>query len=203
MDKKYAKPMPDQFFQAARLGVLTVGSYQDNLEFFNKCKKHDLPLVFGMKCDFDAFPKEFFTEVIHYSRIIFTNRMEREEIEKRLGLRSIADLLDRGRAEVIVTTLGAQGSVCYHKSHGELVVNEVEAANFGPVVDTTGSGDAFIAGFLYGYLTGKPVQECGELGSVLASFVIEQPGSCSNAPSEAEFQQRYAQFISRRTAEDD
>lgn len=203
MDKKYAKPMPDQFFQAARLGVLTVGSYQDNLEFFNKCKKHDLSLVFGMKCDFDAFPKEFFTEVIHYSRIIFTNRMEREEIEKRLGLRSIADLLDRGRAEVIVTTLGAQGSVCYHKSHGELVVNEVEAANFGPVVDTTGSGDAFIAGFLYGYLTGKPVQECGELGSVLASFVIEQPGSCSNAPSEAEFQQRYAQFISRRTAEDD
>lgn len=198
MDGKYARPMPDEFFQEALLGVLTVGSQQDNAEFFQKCRQHNLPLVFGMKCDFDAFPLEFFREVIHYSRIIFTNKLEREEIEKRLGLMCITELLERGSAQVIVTTLGAQGSVCCYRRGGEIVVEEIAAATFGPVVDTTGSGDAFIAGFLYGYLAGKTVRECGELGSVLASFIIERPGGCTNAPTEAEFLERYAQFISRR-----
>lgn len=59
MDKKYAGPIPDEFFEETRLGVITVASKPDNRYFADQCKKHNVPIVFGMKDDFDAFPVEF------------------------------------------------------------------------------------------------------------------------------------------------
>lgn len=45
------------------------------------------------------------------------------------------------------------------------------------VVDTTGAGDAFNAGFLYGYLKGKDLKECAKLGNYLASLCIRNVGA--------------------------
>lgn len=120
MDQKYARPMRDEFFENARLGVLTVGSYRDNVEFFEKCKKHNVPLVFGMKCDFEAFPRDFFREVLLESSIIFTNEIERMEIEKLFGLQTITDIFGIGKARVIVTTLGKKGSLFTRKRETRL-----------------------------------------------------------------------------------
>lgn len=43
-------------------------------------------------------------------------------------------------------------------------------------IDTTGAGDLFAAGFLYGYAKGFPLQKCGDLGNLLAAAVIEVTG---------------------------
>lgn len=196
MDQKYARPMKDEFFENARVGVLTVGSYKDNIEFFNQCRKHRVPLVFGMRCDFDAFPVDFFREVLMESSIIFTNEIERKAIEKLFGFESITDIFQSGKAEIIVTTLGKRGSVFYRKTENAIETGMVKAAEFGKVVDTTGSGDAYIAGFLYGYLKGKETLECCSMGSVLSSFVIEKAGCLTNAPDEKAFLTRYQQFAS-------
>ena len=64
MDGKYAKPLPDELFEDTKLGVITVASRQDNEEFFEKCQKHHVPIVFGMKDDFDAFPEEFLKRLL-------------------------------------------------------------------------------------------------------------------------------------------
>ena len=45
------------------------------------------------------------------------------------------------------------------------------------IVDTTGAGDMYAAGFLYGYTRGKPVAECGRIGSIAASEVIAHVGA--------------------------
>lgn len=50
------------------------------------------------------------------------------------------------------------------------------------VEDATGSGDAFMAGFLYGYHNGLSTEACARLGTVLSSFIIEKEGCCTNAP---------------------
>ncbi len=197
MDRKYAGSMKDEFFEETRLGVLTVGSYEDNVEFYNKCMKHNVPLVFGMKCDFDAFPEEFFKKVLFSSKIIFTNQGEREEIERMFKLGAITELFEKGNAEIIVTTLGKNGSMYFRKADRGMASNRIEAAEFGKVVDTTGSGDAYMAGFLYGYLNGKDVEECCKLGSVLSSFVIETVGCTTNAPTQEQFMERYKKFISQ------
>lgn len=197
MDGKYARGMKDRFFSAARLGVLTVGSYDDNLEFYNKCLKHRVPLVFGMKCDFNAFPEELFKKILFSSKIIFTNLGERREIERLFKLETITGLFTEGKAEIIITTLGKNGSQYFQKSAGGVISNTVPAAEFGKVVDTTGSGDAYMAGFLYGYLLGMGIEECCRLGSVLSSFIIETIGCTTNAPTREELMARYQKFVSQ------
>ncbi len=195
MDRKYAGEMNPEFFKEAGLGIMTVGSYEDNQEFYRKCRTHNVPLVFGMKCDYDAFPEEFFKEVLTYSKIIFCNECERGEIERIFRLEDITGLFDRANAEIIVTTLGKKGCVYYHKTKDGISSGSIAAAEFGRVVDTTGSGDAFMSGFLYGYLKGMEVKACCSLGSVLSSFIIEKVGCTTNAPHEEEFLRRYNQFI--------
>jgi len=195
MDKKYANGMNPEFFKEAKLGVMTVSSYEDNVEFFKRCKTENVPFVFGMKCDFDAFPEAFFKEVLLSSKIIFCNEGEQGEIQRVLGLKDIKELFDKSAAEIIVTTLGKRGSVYYHKTKDGIISHNIAAAEFGKVVDTTGSGDAFMAGFLYGYLKGRDIKACCSLGSVLSSFIIEKVGCTTNAPSEQEFLERFEKFI--------
>ena len=89
MDGRYAQKMKDSLFETAKLGVITVASRPDNEEFFAKCKKHHVPVVFGMKDDFDAFPEPFLKQLLTESKIIFTNEVECEIIEKLFGLNTI------------------------------------------------------------------------------------------------------------------
>ncbi len=194
MDCKYAGEMKDQFFKEARIAVLTVGSYDDNVEFYQKCIKHNVPLVFGMKCDFEAFPKDLFQKILFSSRIIFTNQEERGEIEGIFKFSAITELFEKGNAEVIITTLGKSGSVYYQKTPKGIISNSVSAAVFGKVLDTSGSGDAYMAGFLYGYLNEMPIMECCKMGSVLSSFIIEKVGCTTNAPNHDRFLKRYQDF---------
>lgn len=194
MDGKYAGPMEDQWFEQSRLGVMTVGSYPDNLEFLERCRKNELPLVFGMKSDFDAFPPDFLRQVLGYSRIIFANNTERETIERMYGMRSITDLFENGQAEIIVITLGSRGSICYQKTETGFDLTEIRIARCEHVVDTTGSGDAYMSGFLYGYLNGYDPVECCNMGSILSSFIIEKMGCSTNAPDEEQFLARYREF---------
>jgi sugar/nucleoside kinase (ribokinase family) len=195
MDKKYAREMNPEFFRQSGIGIMTVGSYEDNLEFYRQCKAENVPLVFGMKCDFDAFPEEFFKEVLVSSKIIFCNEGEQGEIKRVLGLNDIKELFDKAAAEIIVTTLGKKGSIYYQKTKNGILSHKTTAAEFGRVVDTTGSGDAFMAGFLYGYMKGRSIKDCCSLGSVLSSFIIEKVGCTTNAPTEQEFLERFEKFI--------
>lgn len=184
MDGKYAREMDDEFFKNARLGVITVGSKEDNTEFFSKCKKYNLPLVFGMKADFDAFPEEFLKELLYYSDIIFTNEVERKTIEGCFGLECITRLLHEGNAKLIVTTLGKDGSLVYRLKNGHVEECQVGILPVDHIVDSTGSGDAYISGFLYGYLNGRSASESCMCGSIVSSYVIREMGCVTNVPNE-------------------
>jgi sugar/nucleoside kinase (ribokinase family) len=65
--------------------------------------------------------------------------------------------------------------------HGSVIIRggervDVEAIEVDEVVDTTGAGDLYAAGFLHGYAAGKPLDTCGKLGSLAAGLVIQQIG---------------------------
>ncbi|XVN42478.1 MAG: PfkB family carbohydrate kinase [Candidatus Rickettsia vulgarisii] len=49
-------------------------------------------------------------------------------------------------------------------------------------MDTTGAGDQFAAGFLYGFLNNKTLEECGKLGADAAAKIIQQVGAKPNIP---------------------
>lgn len=183
MDKKYAAPVDDKFFEEAKYGVVTVASKPDNEYFVEKCKKFGVPVVFGMKDDFDAFPTEFLKELLEQSSIIFTNEVERKIIEELFQLDSIEKLFEIGKVNVLVTTMGKDGSVCYERTEDGVKEHHIGICKIDHVVDATGSGDAYISGFMHGYLQNRPVEECCRLGTALSSFVIQAVGCCTNIPS--------------------
>ncbi|MCX8571573.1 MULTISPECIES: adenosine kinase [Hyphomicrobiales] len=52
----------------------------------------------------------------------------------------------------------------------------IEATKIRELVDTTGAGDLYAAGFLHGYTQGRSLKDCGDLGSLAAGLVIQQIG---------------------------
>ena len=75
-------------------------------------------------------------------------------------------------ADVFVVTRGAAGSVILAK--GEEIA--VPACPVEKVIDTTGAGDQYAAGFLFGLAGGRPMDVCGQLGSLAAAEVISHFG---------------------------
>jgi len=53
-------------------------------------------------------------------------------------------------------------------------------------IDTTGAGDAFNAGFLYGFLNNKSIEESGKLGNFVASSCIQESGAIKGLPEMSE-----------------
>ncbi len=73
--------------------------------------------------------------------------------------------------KVAVETLGGEGAHIAYEGR-KLIV----PAYAGETVDTTGAGDAFIAGFMAEYATGEDVEWCAAVGSAAASAVVETIG---------------------------
>ncbi|MEM3164634.1 MAG: PfkB family carbohydrate kinase [Halobacteria archaeon] len=59
------------------------------------------------------------------------------------------------------------------------------------VVDTTGAGDAFDSGFIFGRLRGHPLGECALLGSLAAASCVARAGAWTGLPSRAELLRRF------------
>lgn len=194
MDERYAGDLLDDLFVDSTLGVITVASYADNREFFQKCIANEVPIVFGMKEDSEAFPDHFLRELLVQSKIIFMNQSERNTIEQTLGLNNITDLFDLGKAEIIVTTYGKDGSVFYQKTEQGILSDQIPAFFIEAIIDATGSGDGYISGFLYGYLNGKSIADCCKLGSSLSSFVLLKEGCCTNLPTEERLLKRFSEM---------
>lgn len=109
--------------------------------------------------------------------VLMPNQNELKLLTKRAGYREGAKiLLDKG-VEIVAVKLGSEG--CY-------VTDGRESLNLEPfkvkVVDTTGAGDAFCAGFLYGLIKGRSLFDCGRLGNFVASRNIMKMGARSGLP---------------------
>ncbi|MHC8507992.1 MAG: adenosine kinase [Rhodospirillales bacterium] len=78
----------------------------------------------------------------------------------------------RADCDVCALTRGEKGAVIAHG--GE--VHVIEAAPIEKLVDTTGAGDCFAAGFLYGHTRGLGLDVCGRLGCAAAARTIQQIG---------------------------
>ena len=76
-------------------------------------------------------------------------------------------------AQTVVITRGARGSVVVQGSESEIV----PAAEVSHVIDATGAGDLYAAGFLRSLSQGAPLARCAELGSLVAAEVISHVGA--------------------------
>ena len=120
----------------------------------------------------DRYRDEFCALVAGGADIVFANETELLSLYRvdtfDEGLQAI-----RENCEVAALTRSEKGSVIV--DHEE--VHVIDAAPVEHVVDTTGAGDLFAAGFLYGYTRGDGLAECGRLGSLAAAEIISHFGA--------------------------
>ncbi len=104
--------------------------------------------------------------------ILFGNEDEVRHLTGCEGLPQCIGSLS-GKVQTLVITRGAQGAVAVEKDY----LVEVPAAPVSHIVDTTGAGDLFAAGFLAARCRGKPLKACLETGSIAAAEVISHFGA--------------------------
>ena len=110
-------------------------------------------------------------QLIDGATYLFTNEYEAALTEQKTGW-SAQEIADRVHCRI--TTLGAQGA---RVERNGFPVVEVGCPKEDAVVDPTGVGDAFRAGFLAGLAFGLTDERCAQLGSMLATYVIETVGT--------------------------
>lgn len=126
-----------------------------------------------------------------YVDILFANEQEAFEFtglkpEKALKVLS-------GFCNIVILKVGPEGS--WVKSRNELI--KISAF---PVqcIDTTGAGDLYAAGFLYGYANGVNLEKCGIIGSLMAGSVIEIVGARMDREKFMDIKNKIEQIISEQ-----
>ena len=109
-------------------------------------------------------------QLVDGAAYLFTNEYEAGLVAEKTGW-SDADILDL--VGVRVTTHGSKGSVISRKGFDDIVVGIAEAD---VVVDPTGTGDAFRAGFLTATAWGLGLERAAQVGALLATHCVESVG---------------------------
>lgn len=106
-----------------------------------------------------------------YVDVVFANE---EEARAYTGLEDPMEALHElsRSVHVAVVKTGSKGSMV-QRGHEVFTLGITPAI----AVDTTGAGDLYASGFLYGMIKGFPLDRCGRTGALLAANVIEEPGA--------------------------
>jgi adenosine kinase len=103
--------------------------------------------------------------------IVFANDAEAKSLYQTSDLATAINAL-REDSHLSVVTKGADGCVVVTREK----TIEVDAFPLDELVDTTGAGDLFAAGFLHGLTSGREIDDCARLGCLAASEVIQHVG---------------------------
>jgi len=104
--------------------------------------------------------------------VLFGNQ---EEVCALYETDTLEDALPQLRAECTLAAVTRSGEGSIIMTPEDTI--EVPAAHVDEVVDTTGAGDLYAAGFLYGLARGRPLEECGRLASLAAAEIISHIGA--------------------------
>jgi len=125
----------------------------------------------------DRYRDEFRDLVEQHIDIVFANE---DEICSLYQVEKFDDALQqvRGHCKIAALTRSEKGSVIISGDE----VHVIDAAPVKKVVDTTGAGDAYAAGFLYGLTQGMSLDQCGRLGGIASAEVISHFGARPETP---------------------
>ena len=114
--------------------------------------------------------REFLNELLPQIDIVFANEEEAKALTQMSAEESLHHIAEK--VKIAVVKIGKKGSLI--KRGNEIATigcNKVD------VVDTTGAGDMYAAGFLYGLINGYSLEGCGVIGNYLAESIIQVIGA--------------------------
>ena len=110
--------------------------------------------------------------VSHHSDLVFSNEEEALSLYQTHSLAQAINALQQS-CPLAVITRGAQTIIVITSKN----IEEIPTEPVSKLIDTTGAGDQFAAGFLYGFTHNKPADTCARLGAICAAEVISHNGA--------------------------
>jgi adenosine kinase len=153
------------------LVVIAANDPEAMLRHTDECRYRAIPFAADPSQQLARMDGREIRQLIDGATYLFTNEYEAALTEKKTGW-SAQEVLERVGTRV--TTLGANG-VRIEVQGQDLI--HVPTPKETHKADPTGVGDAFRAGFLAGLAWGLPLQRCAQVGSLLATYVIESVGT--------------------------
>lgn len=156
------------------------------LSQINQCEQYNLRLFFDPGQQVINSDKEILRRGVEVAEVVIVNDYELELLSEKLGVHS--DELQTS-VPYFVTTYGEKGSVISGRKVSCPITVPVAKAT--QVIDVTGAGDAFRAGFLRGFLMEKPLEVAGRMGAVAGAYAVEKLGTMEHDFTHEEFADRY------------
>lgn len=135
----------------------------------------------------DMFRDEFNDLIDNHIDILFANEHEILALTQADNFDSAINAM-RGRCEIAALTRSEKGAVILEADETYMIAAESDAR----LVDATGAGDAYAAGFLAGLTKGYPLDSCGRMGAIAAAEVISQIGARPQTDLQALVRQKMA-----------
>jgi adenosine kinase len=150
----------------------------------HECRERGVKFVFDPAHQLPMMSADDVTDSTRGAWIVIGNDYELELVEQRTT-RDEKGLLEL--AEIVVTTHGREGSRIATRQKAV----EIPPAPAVREADPTGAGDAYRSGLVAGLLRGLEVEAAGRVGSLAATYVVEQVGTIEHDYTPAEFAHRY------------
>lgn len=144
----------------------------------------NIPYLLDPGMQLPRLDKDSLEKMIKGAKILIGNDYEISLLSTKLQI-SNPKLLET--IAVLITTLGENGSTIQTKDQ----TIQIAPAKPKEVIDPTGAGDAYRAGFLAGYTHSLDLKICGQMGSIASCYTVEKYGTTSHTFSLEEFKQRY------------
>ncbi len=180
----------------SNLVVISPNDPKAMVNFAKQCQDQNIPYMLDPGMQLPALDVNDLKNMVSGATILIGNDYEVELLSKKLKVKSEKLLED---VKVLITTLGEKGSIIQtaglpgspSRSQGPPGRWQIGAAKPREVLDPTGAGDAYRAGFLAGYIKKLDLKTCGQMGAVAACYAIEKYGTTSHTFTLEEFKERY------------
>jgi len=176
---------PEQYAYAinSTQGIEAMKNFADQLSDLK------IPMIFDPGQITPLFSKENLLNILTKSEILIGNTHEIKQVMNKTGMTE-KDLLEH--VSTIVKTKGSEGSEFITKApSGKLESIEIPISNPSKVIDTTGAGDGYRAGFLSGLILNMSLKNACRLGSTVGSFVVETGGAQTQVYDIASVRKRF------------
>ncbi|MBI2338189.1 carbohydrate kinase family protein [Candidatus Daviesbacteria bacterium] len=164
--------------------VISPNNPQAMINLTSDCQKQNIPYMLDPGMQLPALTAGNLESMLKGAEILIGNDYEIALLKEKLNLDE-AKLL--GQAKILITTLGEKGSIIQTKNQ----TIQIQPAKPGKVVDPTGAGDAYRAGFLAGHLKSLDLKVCGQMGSIASCYSVEKYGTTNHKFTVEEFCKRY------------
>jgi adenosine kinase len=176
--------LADRGLTGADLVIVSPNDPVAMLNYARECQERGITYAFDPSQQTARLGDADFCASVPGASYLMCNEYELAMIQSKTGW-SLGDILER--VGVLVLTLGKDGSAIYSGSER----HAIPVAPVHGVLDPTGAGDAYRAGFFSGRMAGLSLPVCGRMGALCSAYALEHPGPAGHHFTVADFVARY------------